>query len=69
MTVYDCLELMVQDSEDEKFKNILKTVADKLSDVYFLHCAMEESGSFPGYAIGMVQVGETLGRLPEVLLF
>lgn len=67
VTVNDCLSMMVQDAEDSRFKRVLESVEKNLLEEYFLYKAMEKTGGFPEYALGMIEVGETSGRLAEVL--
>ena len=63
VTVNDCLSMMVQDAEDSRFKRVLESVEKNLLEEYFLYKAMEKTGGFPEYALGMIEVGETSGRL------
>lgn len=65
--VNDCLAMMVEDTEESQFKRVLKAVEENMVEEYFLYKAMEKTGGFPEYALGMVEVGETSGRLPAVL--
>ena len=48
-------------------KRVLDSVEKNLLEEYFLYKAMEKTGGFPEYALGMIEVGETSGRLAEVL--
>ncbi|MEG0379336.1 MAG: type II secretion system F family protein, partial [Eubacterium sp.] len=67
VTISDCLSMMVEDTEEGRFKKVLKSADENLMDEYFLYKALEKSGGFPEYALGMIEVGETSGRLSEVL--
>ena len=67
VTLNDCLSMMAQDAEDSRFKRVLDSVEKNLLEEYFLYKAMEKTGGFPEYALGMIEVGETSGRLAEVL--
>lgn len=62
----DALTLLAADSEGEE-QALLTAMARRVDGGATLSAAMEESGAFPGYAVGLVAVGEQSGRTEEAL--
>ena len=62
----DGLRLMLED-EKAAGRSVVKTLADAMDDGKPLAKAMAESGAFPPYAAGLVEVGARTGRLEEAL--
>ena len=62
----DGLRLMLED-EKAAGRSVVKTLADAMDDGKPLAKAMAESGAFPPYAAGLVEVGTRTGRLEEAL--
>ena len=60
----DALALL---SEEGDCKALLRGLADAVDDGTPLSAAMKESGSFPVYVSGLVEVGERTGRTEEAL--
>lgn len=66
VTTGDALTLLAEGSEGEE-KTLLTAMARRADGGASLSTAMEESGAFPGYAVGLVAVGEQSGRAEEAL--
>lgn len=65
--VGDALALLLEDS-DTVYKDLLTGMAKQVDDGMPLSAALKNSGSFPVYVSGLVEVGEQSGRLEEALL-
>lgn len=66
VTAGDALTLLAEGAQGEE-KSLLAAMARRVDDGATLSAAMEESGGFPGYAVGLVAVGEQSGRAEEAL--
>lgn len=66
VTAGDALTLLAEGAQGEE-KALLAAMARRVDDGATLSAAMEESGGFPGYAVGLVAVGEQSGRAEEAL--
>lgn len=64
--IQNCLSLMLEDSKDDSLKEILSKLNAEIQTTFQLHSAMQKIGLFPQYAIQMVKIGETSGRLQTV---
>ena len=64
--IQNCLSLMLEDSKDDTLKEILSKLNAEIQTTFQLHLAMQKIGLFPQYAIQMVKIGETSGRLQTV---
>jgi len=60
--------IMCEDAEDQRTEGILRPVAEYLERGAPLHYALGQSGWFPEYLLHMIEIGQTAGRLEEVLL-
>jgi len=65
--VFEAIHIMNTEMEDKSTKAILQELDDKISDNAQLFEALEASGAFPDYMVHMVKVGETTGKLEEVM--
>lgn len=65
--VGDALTLLLEDS-DAAYKELLTSMARQVDDGAPLSTALKDSGCFPVYVSGLVEVGEQSGRLEEALL-
>ncbi len=54
-------------SEEEEQKELLSALAEQVDEGAPLHAALRESGAFPVYMCGLVEVGERTGRTEEAL--
>ena len=62
----DALTLLAEESAPE-YKEMLSAMAEKLDFGSTLSAAMRETGRFPVYVCGLVEVGERAGRAEEAL--
>ena len=62
----DALTLLAEESAPE-YKEMLSAMAEKLDFGSTLAAAMRETGRFPVYVCGLVEVGERAGRAEEAL--
>lgn len=65
--VGNALALLLEDS-DTVYKELLTGMAKQVDEGMPLSAALKNSGSFPVYVSGLVEVGEQSGRLEEALL-
>ena len=63
----DGISVMLEDAMSEEGKKILVSILDSLHSGLRLNEAMAEAGVFPKYCIDMVKIGETSGKLDEVI--
>ena len=61
------INLMLEDAASEEAKSILKPIADMCDIGEPFHKACESSGVFPKYALDMIEIGNTSGKLDDVL--
>ena len=66
--VHDGVEVMcsVRD-QTTGGQRILRGISDELKQGGMLSAAMQESGAFPTYMVGMVELGESTGHLQDVM--
>lgn len=64
---YEGIAIMNEDSEDERTKAMLSTIYEELSLGKPFYEALNTSQAFPEYMLNMVKIGETSGRLEEVM--
>jgi len=66
--IYDGVEAMcsVRDHTTGG-QRVLQGIADELKESALLSDAMQKSGAFPSYMIGMVELGESTGHLEDVM--
>ena len=62
----DALALLAEESDSE-YKPLLVSLAERVDDGASLSAALRESGQFPAYVCGLVEVGEHTGRTEEAL--
>jgi len=56
----------VRDQTTER-QRVLRGIAEELGRNSSLYAAMQESGAFPQYMVGMVELGESTGQLEKVM--
>jgi len=64
--IQNCLTLMLEDSKDDSLKGILSKLNTEIKTTFQLHLAMQQIDLFSEYAIQMVKIGETSGKLEAV---
>ncbi|MEA5011517.1 MAG: type II secretion system F family protein [Angelakisella sp.] len=67
ISVQEGLSVMEGDTPDSGGKNILRELLEVVEEGRPFAEALRQSGSFPKYVVDMVEIGETSGRLDEVL--
>ncbi len=67
MQLNDGLEILAEDIDDDRIKEICGVLSKALGEEKNLRQAMEEAGVFSDYTVNMVNVGILSGRLEEVL--
>lgn len=65
--VREGIRIMAEDANDARSRGVLEPVCASLDEGQPLKTALEQSGWFPSYLLHMVDIGETAGRLEEVL--
>lgn len=66
--VGDGLHLLAEEEQEEAWKKCLLTMAEQADDGIPLSEILKDAGCFPVYVGGILNVGETAGRLEESLL-
>ena len=67
ITVADSLQILHEDEATKEAKAVLQDLIDSMDVGDSFSVALGKSGSFPRYAIHMVEIGEKTGRLVETL--
>ncbi len=65
--IYEGTYILYSEMDDKATKEVLKRVDDALKENLPLHVACKQSEAFPDYMVYMIRVGETTGKLEEVL--
>lgn len=65
--VGDGLHLLAEEEKEEAWKACLETMAEQADDGIYLSEIIKNAGCFPVYVQGILNVGETAGRLEEAL--
>ena len=63
----DGLEVMLEDAEDSRERELLTNLRDRTEDRVAFSQALEESGRFPAYMVHMVRIGESTGASDKIL--
>lgn len=63
----DGLYLLSEEEKGKSIKELLTNIAHSVEEGTFLSKAFEDSGCFPAYITGLLQVGEQSGRTEEAL--
>lgn len=61
------IDLMLDDTTSEEGRSILLPIAEKCNDGCSFSDAIASSGVFPDYAVHMIEIGNTSGKLEEVM--
>ena len=59
--------MLAEEMEEEATKKILNQVQEKLKQNETFENALEDTGAFPEYLVNMVEIGETSGKLEDVM--
>lgn len=63
----DGLYLLTEEEQNPKLHDLLENMAKTVDSGAFLSQAFEDAGCFPAYIIGLLRVGEKVGRIEETL--
>lgn len=59
--------MLAEEMEDQRTKELIKQVQNSLKDNESFSKALKGTGAFPAYLINMVGIGETSGKLEDVM--
>lgn len=65
--MYEGTYILYKEMENPQLKEILKDIDALVKDNIPLYEALEKTGAFPAYMVHMVKIGETTGKLEEVM--
>lgn len=65
--LYEGISILQEDTPDEETKKVLTTISSFLEQGASFHDALKETHVFPKYVLDMIEVGETSGKLDDVL--
>lgn len=65
--LYEGAYILAQEIEDKRTKQVLSRLEELVGENMPLYMALEDTGAFPAYMVHMVKVGETTGKLEDVL--
>lgn len=63
----DGLSLLAADEDQSEYRELLLQLAEKADCGFSLSSVFQESGAFPGYVCGLLEVGERSGEVEETL--
>jgi len=67
ITISESLLMLSEDEPDKNHQNLLKALYKETDAGNSLHSAMVREKIFPDYMVNMVEIGETTGRMEEVM--
>ena len=67
IAVFEAVHIINSETEDKASKAVLEMLDKDLADSVPLFEALEKTNAFPKYMVHMVKVGETTGKLEEVM--
>ncbi len=67
ISTWESLSIMCDNATNKKRKVLTEALFHDVSDGLHLSAALRNSGQFPEYAIGMIELGEQSGRMEEVV--
>lgn len=65
--LYEGAYILAEEVEDKRTKAVLSRIEQLVRENLPLYEALEDTGAFPAHMVHMVKVGETTGKLEEVL--
>jgi type IV pilus assembly protein PilC len=68
LPTYYGISILRDDAPDEQTRALLDRIYTPMEDGQTLYAALSATGVFPDYMLHMIELGETTGRLEEVLL-
>lgn len=67
IAVFEAVHIMNTETDDKPSKAVIEMLDKDLSESIPLYEALERTNAFPRYMVHMVKVGETTGKLEEVM--
>lgn len=64
----DGIYILCQEMDDTPYKKTLMRIDEYLKAGISFHQALQNTGTFPDYVVQMVRVGETTGKLEDVMM-
>ena len=64
---YEGISILMSDAPDKKTDTLLREIYKPLEEGSSFHYALTQTGVFPKYVLDMVELGETSGKLDEIL--
>lgn len=61
------IDLLLEDTATKEGRALLQPIAQKCEQGFSFPAALAESGLFPDYALHMIEIGNTTGKLDEVM--
>ncbi|MDO5291215.1 MAG: type II secretion system F family protein [bacterium] len=68
ISIYEGTHIMYQEMEQKELRKLLKEIDTYVKENNSLYEALEKTEVFPSYMVHMVKIGETTGKLEEVML-
>ena len=68
LPTYYGISILKDDAPDPQTAALLGQIYEPMEDGGTLHNALKQTGVFPSYMVHMIELGETTGRLEEVLI-
>ncbi len=65
--VYEATYILYSEMEESRTKEVLKKIDEQVKENIPLYTALENTKAFPAYMVHMVRVGETTGKLEDVM--
>lgn len=65
--IHEGIHILYTEIEDKKTKSVLAVIDEEVNSGQSLYRALEKADIFPEYMLHMVKVGETTGKLEEVM--
>ncbi len=65
--LYEGVDMLYSDMEDKKIKKVFEKINTSIKANETLYDSLQRTEAFPDYMIHMVKVGETTGKLEEVM--
>lgn len=65
--LYEGAYILAQEIEDQRTRQVLSRIEELVRESMPLYEALADTGAFPEYMVHMVKVGETTGKLEDVL--
>ncbi len=67
VTLADGFLIIADEEEDSAYSSMLRALSEDLESGEAFYSALEKTGVFPAYAVGLIDVAERVGKLEETL--